>query len=334
MTKIQQAISGTNLNTPPIWIMRQAGRHLPEYVDLRKKEPDFIKFCQNKELVVEATMQPINRYDLDAAIIFSDILVIPSALGQKVEFIEHKGPVLGPIPAVGEAFFDINHINPTYEAIETVRKRLPEEKSLIGFSGAPWTLFCYMMGGGSKNEFLPAKKAAYEDSEHINATIELLTNCIIEHLSKQIEAGCDVVQIFDSWAGILPSAEFEKFVIKPTNKIYNSIKKKHPEVKIICFPRGSGYLYHKLIKVVRPDVIGLDQYFPMSQIKDLQKYLCVQGNLDPISLLVDNKDVISKKVDAILSMVDKSKFIFNLGHGILPETPIENVVHLIKCIRK
>lgn len=337
MKIIQKVLAKENENVP-IWFMRQAGRYLAEYKEIRKSEKDFLALCYNPQKAAEVTLQPINRFNFDAAIIFSDILVLPNALGWDVNFEENIGPVLKQFTKQEDLnCFDSNHkdekLSKVYEAINLVRKSLPQEKSLIGFAGAPWTVVSYLLEGKGKQDFSISKKFLYQNFGLAQKLVEFITKETIEHLTKQIEAGCDTVQLFDSWAGMLSEKEYEKFVIKPTKLIVSRIKEKFPEVTFIGFPKGCGFLYEKYIEQTMIDVIGVDQFVPVNIMAKWQKKIVVQGNLDPVVLLTD-ENTISRKLDNILSKIDKKNFVFNLGHGILQNTPISNVEFAIRYVRE
>lgn len=326
---------------PPIWIMRQAGRYLPEYRRIRKNVKNFLELCYDPNLSSEVTLQPINRFKFDAAIIFSDILVIPHSLGINVEFIKGQGPKLEKITKKSDLNLlkkdNIkNFLEPIYKNINITRSKLDSKKDLIGFSGSPWTLACYMIeGGGSKNFDLTRRKAL-EDGEFFAKLIEILTNSIIQHLKYQIKAGVNIVKLFDSWASILPQNEIEKWVIEPSKKIVQELKKDFPKVPIICFPRGIGLSYEKFVKEVKCDAIALDQNIDRKWARDiLQQKLgtVIQGNLDNYLLAFGKKSEIKKEAEDILDKFNDGNFIFNLGHGILPKTPIENVELLLEIVR-
>jgi uroporphyrinogen decarboxylase len=328
-------------SNPPIWIMRQAGRYLTEYRELRSKTNNFLEFCYNSKLASEVTLQPIKRFDFDAAIIFSDILVIPDALGLKVEFVGGVGPKLQKI----NTGYDLNnlrttdierHLNPVFEVINLVKGQLKSDKSLIGFSGAPWTLACYMVEGGGSKNFDSVRELALRDEAFFTQLIDILTKSVTEYLLLQIKAGVDVVKLFDSWAGVLTPAELRKWVIEPTKKIVREIRKIHPEMPIICFPRGIGTMYGEFAKEVESSALAIDQTLEKKWVrKNLQEDLdvVVQGNLDNFLLAFGSRDKIKKEVLEILETFGDKPFIFNLGHGILPETPIENVEFLLELIR-
>ena len=240
---------------PPTWIMRQAGRYLPEYREIRSNAKNFLELCYTPKLASEVTLQPISRFDFDAAIIFSDILVIPDALGVKVEFVKNEGPKLKKISTDSDLknlrTQNIkSHLKPVFEAIAQVKSKLDSSKALIGFSGSPWTLACYMIEGGGSKNFELTRKTAIHDEKFFGRLIEILTESVITYLSHQIIAGADVVKLFDSWAGVLPPSQLRKWVIEPTKKIVSEIKKLHPEIPVICFPRGIGMTYKEFAKIV------------------------------------------------------------------------------------
>jgi len=329
-------------SNPPIWVMRQAGRYLPEYRAIRADVKNFLKLCYNPKLASEVTLQPIRRFGFDAAIIFSDILVIPDALGVKVEFVKNEGPKLQKISQEEDLkrlkTDNIKlHLNPVFEALELTKSKLDKEVALIGFSGSPWTLACYMIEGGGSKNFESVRQSAIENEEFFSHLIDILTQSIIEYLSLQIKAGADVVKLFDSWAGVLPPHQLRKWVIAPTKKIVSELKKLHPQTPIICFPRGIGVNYEEFAREISPHSIAIDQTLERNWVKkNLQKNLgqVVQGNLDNLLLAFGSKKEIEKEVLNILETFGDYPFIFNLGHGILPPTPIENVELVMKLLRK
>lgn len=338
---INTLLKKEKFSTPPIWIMRQAGRYLPEYREIRSNVGNFLDLCYNPKLASEVTLQPIRRFDFDAAIIFSDILVIPDALGIKVEFVKNEGPKLRKI-STKEDLKKLKtqnikkHLQPVFEALTLTKSRLDKNKSLIGFSGSPWTLACYMIEGGSSKNFDLTKETAIKNEEFFSELIEILTKAIIEYLLLQIKAGADVVKLFDSWAGILPPTQLRKFVIEPAKKIVREIKKLHPQIPIICFPRGIGVMYEEFAAEVDSHGLAVDQNLSVKWIrKNLQEKSdsVIQGNLDNFLLAFGSKKEIEKEVLNIVENLSNRPFIFNLGHGILPETPIENVEMVLKLIR-
>ncbi len=319
--------------------MRQAGRYLPEYRELRTKTDTFMNFCFSPTLTVEATLQPIRRFGFDAAIIFSDILVIPHQLGQSVSFEQGVGPRLEPITAelglsVLAEELDVESLSPVFEAISTVRTTLPRETALIGFCGAPWTVASYMIAGRGTPDQAPARLFAYRHPDLFSKLIERLVRASVVYLSRQIEAGADTVQIFDSWAGVLPVREFEKWSFGPVTQIAREVKALHPEVKVIAFPRGAGVHLERFATVKEIDCLGLDTAVdPSWASKTIKPHTCVQGNLDPLALAAGGRGL-DMAIDDILEAFGSDNFIFNLGHGIIPETPIAHVEHLVSRVRR
>lgn len=327
------AFDGTKLAHPPIWMMRQAGRYLPEYRETRAKAGSFLGLCGNPALAAEVTLQPIRRFDFDAAIIFSDILVVVMALGHAVRFDE--GPKLEPLHSIET--LDINpkswakSLNPVYEALGLVRSALDPSKALLGFAGAPWTLATYLAGGGNDDQ-KNAKLWCYRDPDGFQRLIDVLVECIAHHLVGQLRAGADAVQIFDSWASGLPPVLFDRWVAKPTAAIVTKVRAVIPNARIIGFPRGAGLrsLEH-YAKVTGVDAISLDAAVPLDwAVNALGKIL--QGNLDPLALVAGGP-ALREGVATILRATQGTSFIFNLGHGILPMTPIEHVSELVRLVR-
>jgi uroporphyrinogen decarboxylase len=316
--------------------MRQAGRYLPEYREVRKKIGSFLDLCYTPEKAAEVTLQPIKRFDLSAAIVFSDILVTADSLGIKVEFLEGEGPVLEKITSLEQAKSlktneKCKQFDKIQKTIKICRTNLGE-KPIIGFVGGAWTIAAYMIEGRGKTEFKEAIKKIYTDKELVYTLIDKITEQNIYYLKEQIRGGASIVQIFESHCGIIPPEYLEDLVIKPTNLICSEIRKEFPEIKIIGFPRGAGYFYDKFIDKTTVDIIGCDQYLPLKKIKQWQEVKIVQGNLDPL-VLFSNSDIIRNKVDEIMSKLDQSRLIFNLGHGILPQTPVENVKFLVDYVK-
>ena len=335
MTVLQDTFKRKN-NNIPIWFMRQAGRYLPEYMEIRKESSDFLELCYDSEKAKKVTLQPIDRFDFDAAIIFSDILVLPHALGWKVAFKKGEGPILQKFETDKDLLYINNDfdkkINCIYDTVNKVRLSLDKNKSLIGFAGSPWTVASYMLEGKGKQDFSVSKNFLYNNKKLALQLIDIITEKTIEYLLGQINAGVDIIQLFDSWAGVLSGEEYEDFVIKPTKKIVSLVKRKYPSLPIIGFPRGSGYLYQEYIDQTDIDAIGVDQFVPINTMKKWQENIIVQGNFDPV-LLLGKKEIIEKKANDILTCLDSKNFIFNLGHGILPNTPIENVQFLVNYVR-
>ena len=339
MKKLLRVFSGEVVEPPPIWLMRQAGRHLPEYKILRKSEENFLSFCYSPKLAVEATLQPIRRYSLDAAILFSDILVIPDALGQEVSFLKEHGPRLIPIESVKDIEeLTISrleeHLIPIYETILLLTKLLPPETALIGFAGAPWTVATYMIEGGKSTNFETIRSWAYKEPKEFQLLINYLVEATSTYLIGQADHGADVIQLFDSWAGVLPPSQFEKWVIDPTRRIVEAVKGKHPEVPIIGFPRGAGLQYKDYCFKTGIDAVSIDSTVPIDWArKNIQPDCVVQGNLDNLVLLAGGKPL-EQEAESLLECFGNRKFIFNLGHGILPETPVAHVEYLINLVRK
>ncbi len=331
-----RVLSGETLDPPPIWLMRQAGRYLPEYRALRAKSGSFLEFCYDPAAAAEATLQPIRRFGLDAAILFSDILVVADGLGAKVAFREGEGPVLEPVDARGLAALSLDrvrpHLAPVYETVRRVRAALEPECALIGFAGAPWTVACYMAEGGGSRDFAAPKSWMWRDPAGFGALIDLLVEATIEHLSAQIEAGADCVQIFDSWAGILPDAEFRAYVMAPTERIARGLKQRHRDARIIGFPRGAGTMLAEYARESGVDAVGLDYTVPLDAARTVQQIRPVQGNLDPVLLLAGGP-AMQARVREIRKAFAGRPHIFNLGHGVLPPTPPEHVAALVAAVR-
>ena len=332
-----QALAGESLTRPPFWLMRQAGRYLPEYRELREKAANFLDFCYSPSLAAEATLQPVRRFATDGAIIFSDILVIPDALGQKVEFVAGRGPVLEPLSSAAEIDLDLDRIreflNPVYKTLSMVRAELSEEVALIGFAGAPWTLACYMVEGGPSTDFGTLRAWAYERLDELQDLIDLLVEAISTHLIAQVHAGADMLQLFDSWAGILPEREFDRWSITPTAKIVRKVKEACADVPIIGFPNRSGVLYKDYAAKSGVDGVSIDASVPLDwAARELQGQCAVQGNLDP-QLLLAGGEALNKEVERILSVLGGGRFIFNLGHGVLPKTPPAHVAAVADLVR-
>jgi uroporphyrinogen decarboxylase len=318
--------------------MRQAGRYLPEYRKVRSGVASFLDLCLTPALAAEVTLQPLRRFPLDAAIVFSDILVVPFALGQKVTFVEGEGPRLEAVKD-GAAIAKLTGENaasrlvPVYETVERVVAELPASVPLIGFCGAPWTVATYMVEGAGSKDQAAARGLAYRDPEAFQHLIDLLVETSAAYLVGQVEAGCRVLQIFDSWAGSLPEDEFERWCIAPTRAIVDRVKAEAPDIPIIGFPRGSGPLAERYASKTAIDAIGCDTSLPVGWIRSaLQTRLPVQGNLDPV-LLAAGGPRFEARVNWILETLDEGPFIFNLGHGILPETPIEHVEKLVALVK-
>lgn len=333
---VVDVLNGEAAYPPPLWMMRQAGRYLPEYRETRKKAGSFLDLCYDPDKAVEVTLQPIERFGFDASILFSDILVVPHALGRDLRFEEGHGPLMTPITAAGIA--DLNpetfHVNlaPVYETVRRLRKQLPSETTLIGFCGAPWTVATYMIAGRGTPDQAPARLFSYREPEAFRQLLKVLADQSAAYLIRQIEAGADVVQIFDSWSGVLDDASFEAFCVKPVAEIVRQVRSAHPTVPIIGFPKGAGINYATYRQKTGVTALGLDWTVPLSEVKVMQRGGAVQGNLDPLRLVAGGQ-ALAEGVGNILKAVRGGPFVFNLGHGIVPETPIEHVWAMINQVR-
>jgi uroporphyrinogen decarboxylase len=327
-------LSGKTPEHMPIWLMRQAGRYLPEYRELRKQAGNFLDLCLTPKRASEITMQPIRRFGFDAAIIFADILLIPYALGQKLEFLEGEGPVLARLEDEKDLLklrFDENKLMPVYETLKTVQSQLPAETALIGFCGGMWTVAAYMIDGTSRNDFVLAKSWAREKPEHLGQLIALLLDASEHYLCRQIEAGAEILQIFESWAGLHAGQAFERWVIEPTRELVSRVKKKYPHVPIIGFPREAGMHYPDYALKTGVDCVSIDQHVTLDKAREWQSIKPLQGNLDPL-LLVKGGDDMRRAARAIMDKLGPGH-IFNLGHGVVPETPLAHVSELIALLR-
>lgn len=332
-------LKGKKQSPIPLWLMRQAGRYLPEYREIRSKVPDFLTMCYSPELATEVTLQPIRRFGFDAAILFSDILVVPDALGCKVEFAEGEGPKLNTITDQKtldslslEGF--LAHLFPVFKALENISRELPVNTTLIGFAGSPWTVATYMVEGKTSKQFEKVRQLSYTSPEVFEKLITLLVEATSLYVIEQIKHGAEVIQLFDSWSGVLPEEPFKQWIIEPTKAIVTNVKASYPDTPIIGFPKGAGVNLLRYIAETGVDAVGVDYTLPLEWIRDnLQTQLPVQGNLDPI-LLASDKNAMKNQVEKILKTLGNKPFIFNLGHGILPHTPIENVELLIETVRK
>jgi uroporphyrinogen decarboxylase len=324
---------------PPVWLMRQAGRYLPEYQALRAKAPSFLDFCYTPALAAEATLQPIRRFGFDAAILFSDILIIPDALGQKVAFEPNEGPKLDPI-STAEDFaklkerIDRGRLGPVFETIERVKTALPGQTALIGFCGAPWTLACYMIAGKSTPDQAPARLFAYRHRDLFRSLIDRLVQASIDYLAWQIEAGAEAVQIFDTWAGVLPVAEFERWCLMPVEAIVAGLRLRHKDARVIGFPKGAGHHLIDFAARTGVNALGLDSSAdPRWAAKTFDRGMVLQGNLDPFALAVGGP-ALQTGVRDILSGFRGRPHIFNLGHGVLPHTPVQHIELMLDFLRR
>ena len=342
MTQAQKpllaALAGERQPVPPIWLMRQAGRYLPEYREIRATAPTFLDFCYTPALAVEATLQPIRRFGFDAAILFSDILVLPDALGQTVAFKSGGGPRLDPIgDAAGLAKLreepDWEKLGPVFETLDRLKTALPVEVARIGFCGAPWTVASYMIAGRGTPDQAPARLFAYRQPKLFAALVERLVDASAEYLLRQIAAGAEAVQVFDSWSGVLAPTEFERWCVAPIAAIAAKVRAGAPQSPIIAFPRGAGSQLIKFAHMSGVACIGLDtSHEPKGAVTALPGTMALQGNLDPLALVAGGA-ALDAGVDRVLSGFKSKAHVFNLGHGILPETPIANVEQMMRRVR-
>ncbi|MBP2563059.1 uroporphyrinogen decarboxylase [Neorhizobium galegae] len=334
--KIVEVLEGKTVSPPPVWLMRQAGRYLPEYRETRAAAGSFLDLCYTPDLAVEVTLQPIRRYGFDAAILFSDILVIPDALHRNVRFVQGEGPQMDPIDVAGiqglKSEGVIAHLAPVMETVRRLRRELPEETTLLGFCGAPWTVATYMIAGHGTPDQAPARLFAYRHPEAFEKLLSLLAEISAEYLVAQIDAGADAVQIFDSWAGVLGEKEFEAYAVKPVARMIEIIRRQRPQAKIIAFAKGAGLNLKSYRQKTGADAIGLDWSVPLSFAVELQKDGPVQGNLDPMRVVAGGKSL-EDGIDAILDKLGNGPLIFNLGHGITPEANPDHVRQLIERVR-
>ena len=336
---ILRALAGETQPVPPIWMMRQAGRYLPEYRATRAQAGDFLSLCYNSELAAEVTLQPIRRYGFDAAIMFADILLIPQALGADLWFVTGEGPRLSTVTK--EADFNrlkpANEtdatLNPIYETLRILSRALPTETTLIGFAGAPWTVATYMIAGRGTPDQGPAHKLMTENPDLFQRLIDLLTEATIDYLSKQIDAGAEVVKLFDSWAGSLKGRDFDRFALAPTRRIVTALKARHPNTPVIAFPREAGEKYLGFAKATGADCLALDNSVdPHWAAAHLQPDGCVQGNLKS-SHMISGGPALVKDTKRIVAAFRNGPHIFNLGHGITPQADPDNVQRMIDAVR-
>ncbi len=334
-----RALAGETLATPPVWMMRQAGRYLPEYRATRAEAGDFLSLCYNPELAAEVTLQPIRKYEFDASILFADILLLPQALGADVWFVTGEGPRLSTVTSMDD-FNQLKPVdeidavlNPIYETLKILKSELPKETTLIGFAGAPWTVATYMIAGRGTPDQGPAHALRQTDVATFDALIDLITDGTIAYLKKQIEAGAEVIKLFDSWAGSLQDVAFVKYSLNPIAKIIAALKAAHPTVPVIAFPREAGEAYKGFAKAVGADCLAIDTKVDAAwAVEHLQKDSCVQGNLDP-RLLVTGGDQLVNETKRIKEAFSGGPHIFNLGHGITPDADPDNVHRMLDAIR-
>lgn len=342
MTKTKtllRALAGETLPTPPVWLMRQAGRYLPEYRETRAKAGDFLSLCYTPELAAEVTMQPIRRYGFDAAILFADILLIPDALGADLWFVTGEGPRLstvtgpGDLARLGGADDIHDRLAPVYETVRILSGALPAETTLIGFAGAPWTVATYMIAGRGTPDQAPAHALRSSDPATFDALIDLLTRATIEYLDRQVQAGAEVVKLFDSWAGSLKGKDFAKYALDPARRIIAELKRRHPGLPVIAFPREAGENYVGFARAVGADCLAIDTSVDAAWAAEhLQPDGCIQGNLDP-RLMVTGGQPLVDEARRIVEALKGGAHVFNLGHGITPDADPENVHLLLQAIR-
>lgn len=333
-----EALSGHRQPVPPVWMMRQAGRYLPEYRELRARAGSFLDLCFTPQLAAEATLQPIRRFRFDAAILFSDILVVPHALGRFVRFEAGEGPRLDPLDMAGALRSlreepDETVFAPVYEAVRLVKAGLEPAVTLLGFCGAPWTVATYMVAGRGTPDQAPARMLAYREPEAFSHLIDILVAASARYLVGQLRAGADAVQIFDTWAGTLPPRDFGRWGIEPARRIVDSVRREIPGAKIIGFPRGVGASLAAYVDRVPVNAVSIDWTAEPSFVRErVQNRVTVQGNLDPLALLAGGA-ALDQAVDDILADFSGGPHIFNLGHGILPETPVAHVEQMLRRVR-
>ncbi len=335
---ILRVLNGEPVWPLPIWIMRQAGRYLPEYRETRKQAGSFLDLCYTPRLAEEVTLQPIRRFQFDASILFSDILVIPHALGQEVRFVENEGPKLEPVTSLADLArladeLPMGRLEPVFETLDRLSQSLPKETTLLGFCGAPWTVASYMIAGKGTPDQAPARLAAYRDPAFMAALVDRLVRASTAYLIRQIDAGAEAVQIFESFGAALPPALFDTLSLDPIRRMVQGLKSARPHAKVIVFVRGGGAHLHRLAAAGVGDALALDWTLDAAQVlPGLPAPVASQGNLDPLALIAGG-DPLNQGIDRILSAAKGRPHIFNLGHGILPETPVEHVAQLITRVR-
>ncbi|MDC3107940.1 uroporphyrinogen decarboxylase [Paracoccaceae bacterium] len=340
MSLFLNCVKGLPVERPPVWFMRQAGRYLSEYRNTRKKAGSFLNLCYNSDLATEVTLQPIDKFGFDAAILFADILLILDALGVNVQFIEGQGPILDPVTRRE----DINRIRntekihtkltPVYDTVKNLKRLLPEDVPLIGFAGAPWTLATYLINGKGEQGSLTAKKFLIENNQEFEEIMKLLTDATVEYLIMQIKSGADVIKIFDSWAGALNADMVQRYSLEPIKTIVSKVKTQFPEIPFIVFPRSVNTTYSNFSQIEDFDVLAVDQFLDRKWISEnIQQKKVIQGNLDPLFLTQD-KEVLLKELKNVTEDFKKYPYIFNLGHGITPDAKVENVTLVVDYIKE
>ena len=338
-TTLMRLFAGETLATPPIWLMRQAGRYLPEYREVRRQAGSFLDLCYNSDLATEVTLQPIRRFGFDASILFSDILVVPHAMGQKVWFEEGEGPRLEQITTAADLrtrplSFDLNRLSAVIRTVEQLRVKLPAETTLIGFCGAPWTVASYMIAGKGTPDQAPARLVAYEDPEFLQSIIDQLVEASIVYLNAQLSAGAEVVQIFESFASALPPSGLERWSMEPIGRIVKGVRAVHPHARIMVFARGAAQLIARYAETTGADGFGIDWGADLANaVGRMPEGLVSQGNLDPLALVAGGK-ALDDGVAAMMTVARQGKHILNLGHGILQQTPIAHVERLMQLVRQ
>jgi uroporphyrinogen decarboxylase len=336
---VLDVLSGARQTVPPVWMMRQAGHYLPEYKEVRAKAGGFLNLCFTPELAAEVTLQPVRRFGFDAAILLSDILVVPHALGREVRFETGEGPRLDPLNRVEDInalprHADAKVFAPVYETLRLVKRELDPRVTLLGFCGAPWTVATYMIAGQGTSDQAPARLFAYREPKAFAVLVDVLVDACIDYLSAQLEAGADAVQLFDTWAGILPPHEFTRWSIEPAKRIVAGVRARIPNAKIIGFPRGAAALLPDYVEATGVDAVSIDWTAEPKLIRArVQNQVAVQGNLDPLALIAGG-DALDRAVDHVLESYGEGRLIFNLGHGIQPETPIAHVEQMLRRVRK
>lgn len=334
--KVMNVLSGKTVSPPPIWLMRQAGRYLPEYRQVRATAKGFLDLCYTPDLATEVTLQPIRRFGFDASILFSDILVIPDAMNRNVRFKEGEGPLLDPIDVDGIDKLTMpdvkGHLAPVLETVGRLRRELPDETTLLGFCGAPWTIATYMIAGHGTPDQAPARLFAARHPKAFEKLLNIIAEASAVYLVAQLDAGVDAVQIFDSWAGVLGEGDFEAYASRPVKRIIDMVRAERPGAKIIAFAKGAGYNLKTYRQATGADAIGLDWTVPLDFAAELQKDGAVQGNLDPLKMISGGEDL-DRAIDRILDRLGNGPLIFNLGHGITPEADPANVERLISRVR-
>lgn len=334
--KLLRVLAGETVNPPPVWLMRQAGRYLPEYRETRAAAGSFLDLCYNPDLATEVTLQPIRRFGFDASILFSDILVIPDALRRNVRFVQGEGPRMDPIGPHEIGALDPSgadtHLAPVIATVARLRAELPAETALIGFCGAPWTVATYMIAGQGTPDQAPARLFGHRHPAEMDALLLLLAEMSADYLVRQLQAGADCVQIFDSWAGVLDELSFERFCVAPTRHLVQRLRASVPDARVIGFAKGAASRLARYRAATGVDAIGLDWGVSFETARELQRGGPVQGNLDPLRLIAGG-EALREGVEAILANLGDGPLVFNLGHGITPDAPIRHVEELLRLVR-